>query len=94
MLSIIIVSFILITWRRLEKHKHKHHIVFTFHQLSFMLVIQLSYSESGMPVKRYYYFSYESFLNFLRESALWLESVLWWEYSALRDVHIVQFGYE
>ncbi len=25
-----------------------------------------------MPVKSYYYFSYESVLDFLRESALWL----------------------
>ncbi len=44
-----IVSFIFITWRRLEKHTN--HIVFMFHQLSFMLVIQLSYSDSRMPVK-------------------------------------------
>ncbi len=56
--------------RRLEKHKN--HIVFTFHQLSFMIVIQLSYSDSRMPVKRYYYYLYESVLDFLRESALWL----------------------
>ncbi len=59
--------------RRLEKHKN--HIVFTFHQLSFMIVIQLnqlSYSDRRMPVKRYYYFLYESVLDFLRESALWL----------------------
>ncbi len=40
-----IVSFIFITWRRLEKHKN--HIIFTFHQFSFMLVIQLSYSIAG-----------------------------------------------
>ncbi len=40
------------TWKT-----HINHIVFTFHQLSFMLVIQLScYSNSGMPVKSYYYF--------------------------------------
>ncbi len=47
-----------------------------FHQLSFMLVIQLCYSNSGMPVKRYYYFSYESVLDFLRESALWLRGCM------------------
>ncbi len=63
-----------------------------FHQLSFMLVIQLCYSNSGMPVKRYYYFSYESVLDFLRESALWLRECMKHtarECSALRDVHIV-----
>ncbi len=38
------------TWKT-----HTNHIVFTFHQLSFMLVNQLSYS--GMPVQSYYYFS-------------------------------------
>ncbi len=43
-----------------------------FHQLSVMRVIQFSYSDSGMPVKRYYYFSHESVLDFVRESALWL----------------------
>ncbi len=48
------------TWKT-----HINHIVFTFHLLSFMLVIQLSYSYSGMPVKSYYYFSYESVLDFL-----------------------------
>ncbi len=67
MLLITTVSFIFITWRRLVKHKNR--IVFTFHQLSFMRVIQLSYSDSGMPVKRYYYVLYESVLEFLRESA-------------------------
>ncbi len=43
-----IVLFICITWRRLEKHINQ--IVFTFHQFSFMLVIQLSYSDSVIPV--------------------------------------------
>ncbi len=37
-----------------------------------MLVIQLSYSDSGMPVKSYHYFSRESVLGFLRERCLWL----------------------
>ncbi len=41
-----------------------------------MLVIQLSYSDSRMPVKRYYYFSYESVLDFLCESALWLRECM------------------
>ncbi len=53
MLSITTVSFIFITWRRLEKHIK--HIV---------LVIQLSYSDSGMPVKSYYYFSMSPFWTF------------------------------
>ncbi len=57
-----IVSFIFITWRRLEKHTN--HIVFRFHQLSFMLVIQLSYSDSRMPVKSYYYLSMSPFWTF------------------------------
>ncbi len=47
-----------------------------FHQLSVMRVIQFSYSDSGMPVKRYYYFSYESVLDFVRESALWLRELM------------------
>ncbi len=79
--------------------KHKNHIVFTFHQLSIMLVIQLSYSDSGMPVKRYYYFSYESVLDFLRESFLWLWewmkharvrvfSALWCSHRLIRIIHI------
>ncbi len=58
-----------------------------------MLVIQLSYSDSGMPVKRYYYFSYESVLDFLRESAprasRMNKTYSAWECSALREVHIV-----
>ncbi len=56
-----------------------------------MLVIQLSYSDSGMPVKPYYYFSYESVLDFLRENTLWLR--VWmkqeWECSTLHDVQII-----
>ncbi len=88
MLSITTVSFIFITWRKPEKHKN--HIVFMFHHLSFMLVIQLSYSDSGMPVKRYYCFSYESVLDFLHKSAPWLREWMkhtyisqTWECSAL-----------
>ncbi len=68
--------------------KHINHIVFTFHQ--FMLVIQLSYSDSRMPFKCYYYFS--SVLYFLRESVLWLREWMKhtaWVCSVLRDVHIV-----
>ncbi len=41
--------------------KNTNHIVFMFHQLSFMLVIQLS---GGMPVKSYYYFSMSPFWTF------------------------------
>ncbi len=57
-----------------------------------MLVIQLSFSDSGMPVKSYYYFSYESVLDFLRESTPRLRE--WMKHSAhecsaLREVHIV-----
>ncbi len=73
----------------LEKHISSS----CFHPLSCMLVIQLSYSDSGMPVKSYYYFSYESVLDFLRESAppasRMNETYNAWECSALRDVHIV-----
>ncbi len=57
-----------------------------------MLVVQLSYSYSGMPVKSYYYFSYESVLDFLRESALRLRKLMKHtvhECSALCDVRIV-----
>ncbi len=41
-----------------------NHILFTFHQLNFMLVIQISYNDSGMPVKLYYYFSMSLFWTF------------------------------
>ncbi len=51
-----------------------------------MLVIQLSYSDM-MPIKRYYYFSYESVLDFLRESALWLRE---WLKHAVREGKSVQ----
>ncbi len=44
------------TWKTLINH-----IVFTFHQLCFMLIIQLSYSDSVIPVKSYYYFSWVRF---------------------------------
>ncbi len=79
-----IVSFIFITWRRLKKHKN--HIIFTFHQFSFMLVIQLSYSDSGMPVRSYY------FGLSARErppASSMNETYSAWECSVLHDVHIV-----
>ncbi len=83
------------TWKT-----HINHIVFTLHQLSFMLVIQLSYSDSGMPVKSYYYFSYESVLDFLRESALRLQ--VWMKHTVSETYMRVfsapwcshRFGYE
>ncbi len=73
------------TWKT-----HINHIVFRFHQLSFMLVIQLSYSDSGMPVKSYYYFSYKSVLDsVLHPQASSNETYSAWECSALCDVHII-----
>ncbi len=42
----------MVLWSRVTYYLEKTwktHIVFTFHPLSFMLVIQLSYSDSGMP---------------------------------------------
>ncbi len=67
------------TWKT-----HINHIVFTLHQLSFMLIIQLSYSDSGMLVKSYYNFSYESVLDFLRESALRLQ--VWMKHTVHESV--------
>ncbi len=82
-----IVSFIFITWRRLEKHIN--YIVFLFHQLRFMFVIQLSYSDSEMPVKRYYYSHMSLFWIFCMRvcplASRMNETHSAWECSALRD---------
>ncbi len=72
----------------MEKHNH---IVFTFHQISFMLVIQHIYSHSGCLTNFLLQTSSVSpFWTFCARAPSGFENE-WnlWECSVLRDVHIV-----